>query len=175
MARFYRKRACFESGQRLSVSDVLEVWDRVAKGTPFPEDDRSFQIRLPTSQLVTVTADRRHFGGYQRYFRCPRTGRRARVLYRPYGASYFASQRHWKGRAAYASQFLDAVGRAHAKIQRCEARLDWNEDNQAYYRPRYMHWRTFDAICAKMDAADNALNRHLQNKLPRLLNKLHAT
>jgi hypothetical protein len=55
-----------------------------------------------------------------------------------------------------------------------EARLDWSEDDRAYYRPRYMDQSTFGAICAKMDAADNALNRHLQAKLPRLLNRLQA-
>src|SRR5829696_8259871 len=37
----------------------------------------------------------RHFGGRQWYIICPSTSRRVRVLYRPLGASWFASRHAW--------------------------------------------------------------------------------
>jgi len=46
-------------------------------------------------ELVT---EARHFGGRQWYFLCPRTGRRASVLWKPPGARTFASRQHWAGR-----------------------------------------------------------------------------
>jgi hypothetical protein len=46
-------------------------------------------------QSFRLTARERHFGGRQWYVICPRTWKRVRVLYRPGGASWFASRHAW--------------------------------------------------------------------------------
>ena len=75
-------------------------------------------------QSFALVSSRRHFGGRQWYVICPRTGRRVRVLFRPSGATCFAS-RHACGtrRVAYASQFLDPIGRAWRTKANVKARL----------------------------------------------------
>src|SRR4051812_44289124 len=66
----------------------------------------------PCEQSFSLVSEARHFGGLQWYVICPRTRRRVRVLFRPLGATFFASRYAWGRRAAYASQFLDPIGRA---------------------------------------------------------------
>ena len=65
-------------------------------------------LHLPYGeQTIEVTAVARPFGGYQWYWRCPMTGSRCAVLWKPHGRDLFASQRYWRGRRmAYGSQFL---------------------------------------------------------------------
>jgi hypothetical protein len=63
----------------------------------------SFQGRQQTFSLMSSP---RQFGGLQWYVVCPKTRRSVRVLYRPLGATLFASRHAWGRRAAYASQFL---------------------------------------------------------------------
>ena len=89
--------------------------------------DLSFQEGQQTFSLVS---EPRHFGGLQWYVVCSRTGRRARVLYRPLGATFFASRHAWGHRAAYASQFLDPIGRAWRTKAKVKAALlaDENPD-----------------------------------------------
>jgi hypothetical protein len=60
-------------------------------------------------ETLPLVSSPTHFGGLQRYVNCPRSRRRARVLYKPLGAALFASRHAWGRRAAYASQFLDLV------------------------------------------------------------------
>ena len=54
---------------------------------------------------------------------CPKTWRRVRVLYRPAGATSFASRHAWPRQVAYAPQFLDATGRAWRTKAKVNARL----------------------------------------------------
>ncbi len=67
----------------------------------------SFGDRQQTSSLVSSP---RHFGGLQWYVVCPKSKRKVRVLFRPLGATFFASRHAWGRSAAYASQFLHPIG-----------------------------------------------------------------
>ena len=56
----------------------------------------SMRLRLRSlDQSIDLVALPRHFGGFQWYFICPMTGRRASTLWMPPGASCFASRQAW--------------------------------------------------------------------------------
>jgi len=123
--------------------------------------DLSFQGQQQTFSLMSES---RHFGGLQWYAICPRTGRRVRVLYRPLGATYFASRHAWGRRAAYASQFLDPIGRAWRTKAKVKAALLEDEDSDEWDlppKPNGMRWATYEKGVARYDAAEEMLDAQL--------------
>ncbi len=131
----------------------------------------SFQGRQQTFSLVS---EPRHFGGWQWYVVCPKSGRKARVLYRPLGATFFASRYAWGRRAAYASQFLDPIGRAWRTKAKVKARLLGDSDPDEWDlppKPKGMRWATYQKWEAKYDAAEEALDLHCGLALARLVGR----
>ena len=129
----------------------------------------SFQEQRQTFALVSSP---RHFGGLQWYVICPRTGRRVRVLFRPSGATSFASRHAWGRRAAYASQFLDPVGRAWRTKAKLKAKLLGDEDPDEWDlspKPKGMRWATYERWVERYDAAEDALDAHCALALARLI------
>ena len=132
----------------------------------------SFQGRQQSFSLVS---EPRHFGGLQWYAICPRTGRRVRVLYRPLGATFFASRHAWGRRAAYASQFLDPIGRAWRTKAKVKAALLGDEDPDEWDlppKPKGMRWATYERWVAKYDAAEEMLDAQLVMAAARLMKRL---
>jgi len=130
---------------------------------------------LGQQQVFSLVSEPRHFGGLQWYAICPRTGRRIRVLYRPLGATFFASRHAWGSRAAYASQFLDPIGRAWRTKAKVKAALLGDEDPDEWDvppRPKGMRWATYERWVAKYDAAEDMLNAHLVMATARLMKRL---
>jgi hypothetical protein len=116
----------------------------------------------------------RHFGGQQWYVICPKTSKRVRVLYKPGGAPGFASRHAWGRRAAYASQFLDPIGRAWRTKTKVKARVLGDADPDEWDlppRPKHMRRRTYQRWEAKYDAAEGALDDHLCLNLARLMSR----
>jgi len=74
-------------------------------------------------QVIRLAAYPRPFGGQQWYFICPVSQRRCSVVWRPAGASRFASASAWKRHAAYASQFQSPRDRAISAAQKIRTRL----------------------------------------------------
>jgi len=74
-------------------------------------------------QWIDLEGARRHFGGCQWYFLCPTTGRRASVLWKPPGATRFASRQAWPRQVAYGSQFQTPHDRALSGVQNVLDRL----------------------------------------------------
>jgi hypothetical protein len=125
-------------------------------------------------QSFTLTSRGRHFGGRQWYIVCPHTARNVRVLYRPGGAPRFSSRHAWGRRAAYASQFLDPVGRAWRTQAKVKARLIADEDPDLWDlppKPKRMRQRTYDYWEARYDEAEDVLDGHLCSAVARLLNR----
>jgi hypothetical protein len=123
------------------------------------------------SQSFSLVADPGHFGGLQWYAICPRTGRRVRVLYRPLGATFFASRHAWGRRAAYASQFLDPIGGAWRTKAKVKAALLGDEDPDEWDlppKPRGMRWATYERWAARNYAAEDMLNAQLMLAAGRL-------
>jgi hypothetical protein len=126
-------------------------------------------------QSFSLVADPRHFGGLQWYAICPKIGRRVRVLYRPLGAAYFASRYVWGCRAAYASQFLDPIGRAWRTKAKVKAALLGDADPDKWDvppKPKGMRWATYGRWVAKYDAAEELLDAQLVRAAARLMKRL---
>ena len=94
------------------------------------------------------------------------------MRYRPLGASSFASRHACVRRAAYASQFLDPIGRAWRIKAKVKARLIGDEDPDEWDlppKPKGMRWATYEKWEAKYDAAEEALDAHCSLALARLM------
>jgi hypothetical protein len=128
-----------------------------------------------TRQTFSLMSSPRHFGGLQWYAVCPKAARWVRVLYRPLGATFFASRHAWGRRAAYASQFLDPVGRAWRTKAKVKAALLGDEDSDEWDlppKPKGMHWATYEQWVAKYDAAEEMLDAQLIMAAARLMKRL---
>jgi hypothetical protein len=98
-----------------------------------------------------------------------------RVLCRPLGATFFASRHHWGRRAAYASQFLDPIGRAWRTKAKVKAALLRDEDPDEWDlppKPRGMHWATYERWVARYDAAEELLDARLVLAAARLMKRI---
>jgi len=111
-------------------------------------------------QRLALIGIARHFGGRQWYVTCPMTRKRVRVLYRPPGATFFASRHAWGRKVAYASQFLDPIGRAERTKAKVKARLLGDADPDEWDlppRPKGMRSKTYERWEAKYDRAEEAI------------------
>jgi hypothetical protein len=131
-------------------------------------------LQVPgVDQTIALEWQRRPFGGKQWYFRCPLSGHRASILYRPRGMPNFACQKYWRRRCAYSSQFLTAYDRAHRNIARIEARLSQvnpkGEEDGLLYRPKNMREATFQRLWAELDRNEDILNERLVRVAARLM------
>ena len=97
-------------------------------------------------QTFTLASRPRHFGGRQWYFVCPSMARMVSVLWRPYGATAFASRQAWGRRVAYGSQFETPHDRALTRAQNGRRRLSGSASLADFHpaRPKGMHWRTYE-------------------------------
>jgi hypothetical protein len=113
-----RQRACLEQGLSLNLNVLarlgiirygeLVINNPITWGVP-PEYSLTgtisaelightgwLQIQIGKNiQRIEVVSEARHFGGRQRYFVCPTTGRKVSVLWRPPGADEFPSRQTW--------------------------------------------------------------------------------
>ena len=96
-----------------------------------------------------------HLGGRRAWFRCPARGcgRRVVILY---GGSIFAC-RHCR-RLAYECQRESDDDRASRRADTIRRRLGWEPGilNGDGWKPKGMHWRTYESLKAEHDAYVNA-------------------
>ncbi|MEH2501547.1 hypothetical protein V1290_000358 [Bradyrhizobium sp. AZCC 1578] len=115
--------------------------------------------RIP--QEIKLAAQPRNFGGQQWYFVCPITGRLASVVWRPPGASIFASRHAWATQVAYLSQFGTWIDRAHLGKAKVTARLLANcnpESCSPPPRPKGMRLQTYGRLAARFVAYQSKLD-----------------
>ena len=87
------------------------------------------------------------FGGRRQWFRCPKCGRRCRILY---GDSRFRCRRCH--RLSYSSQAESRADRATRAMFKIVRRLDPEEDcNDLPRKPKGMHWRTYDRLAERYE------------------------
>ena len=91
-----------------------------------------------------------HFGGQRPWFLCPasRCGRRVAILY---SGEIFACRHCY--RLAYPSQRETPGDRAARRADWIRERLDWEPGilNGKGFKPKGMHWRTFERLTAEHD------------------------
>lgn len=110
-------------------------------------------------ERIRLTVTRPRYGGQRWWFICPRTGCRARVLYRPRGTQMFASRLAY--RLAYRSQRQTDVDRLIARARIVRQKLNDNEidllSTPECPKPKGMHWSTYCRLTEEADAFTQAL------------------
>lgn len=185
-----RQRAYLDRGIRLDINELIRggirsgnhrldatIGGSASKGlltVRMEEPARFLRFQFQDfDQTIGLTIVPRPFGGVQWYFFCPMMGDRASVLWMPRGQNAFASQRYWQMRGrAYRSQFLTPVDRAERGIERLEAKLIYNETDEMMYKPKRMRLKTYDRICARLDAYEALRDERLIQMVARLTARL---
>lgn len=186
-----RYRACLEQGLRLDLNRLARQgfvlrggrsgpkgirWsytytdEHIASGTieagmGYPPEGW-FRIRVGSlNQMLDLVAQPRRFGGYQWYFRCPRTHRLASVMWMPVGGRTFASRQAWGRQVAYASQFETWHGRALTMAHELRTKLGGPEyagiGNGDPPKPKWMRWATYNRIMDRADRYEGIADQRL--------------
>ncbi len=105
-----------------------------------------------------------HFGGKRPWFLCPAVGceRRVAILY---GETVFACRHCYE--LAYASQQEVSYDRAARKLNKIREKLGWEPGflNGNGWKPKGMHWKTFEKLVCKHDAYIDISLRGISQKL----------
>ena len=111
-------------------------------------DDAERQSITCTLQLVTLP---RHYGGRIWYFVCPYTGKRARKLYKWARIDWFCHRTAIKPKPTYACQRVGGSDRIMAQRWALRRKLgdDYSDLFGEPYKPKWMHWRTFERYAAR--------------------------
>jgi hypothetical protein len=137
-----------------------------------PDDGVLHHLFGQQPHKIGLVAYDRHFGGLQWYALCPISGRKARVLYRPPGAQFFASRHAWRGQVAYASQFEDVVARAWRTKAKIKARTLGGADPDEWDlppKPKWIRRATYERLEARYDRAEERLDAELAKAAARFL------
>jgi hypothetical protein len=121
-------------------------------------------------QKIHMVARPRHFGGYQWFFICPDTMRRAMVIWMPPRADHFASRQAWGRQVAYTSQFASPVQRAHLGKAKINSRLCGGFDPDGRHlppKPKGMRWHTYERAVEKFDRYQEILDQGIRRALQR--------
>jgi hypothetical protein len=180
-----RKRVCLEQGLRLEINflarlGVIEFgnltirhrvsWknasEEIAVGLVSAQligHSGWLEIRIDgASQSIEVISQGRYFGGAQRYFICPATGRKASVLWRPPGATEFRSRLGWGRSVAYITQIGSWVDRAHRGKEKIRNLLSGDRISNALVgdmppKPKWMRTKTYRKYAELSQQYESAL------------------
>lgn len=196
-----RQRVMLESGLKLSLPglmrDGLLVPNSMCSGTlrwtnTYTGDEvASFAyqagfnsphlawLRLQSNRLdqtIQLVSEPRYFGGRQWYFRCPKTWRKASVLWMPPGAKEFSCRQRWGRQVAYSSQFETWFDRACTGSRRLRRRLDQRGifdvvGDMLPPKPKGMRWQTYNRICDRIEHYDGLTEDRTLVLVARLLSK----
>lgn len=193
-----RTRVCLEDGLKLDLDSLARrgfikfgdniglrgitwhhaYWGPIASGLIRADmrDSNDAWLSIESKGLVqriTLAAQARHFGGRQWFFVCPVRGRRARVLWRPPGASRFCSRQVWRRQVAYHTQFLSPTERIWAAKHKLNKRLcrlggldadDWDFPP----KPKWMRWKTYERWQDKFEKHEDVLDGEILKAVSRL-------
>jgi len=101
-----------------------------------------------------------HFGGFRWWWRCPRSGRRVRVLCLPPGETMFVARTMY--RLPYRSQRETHIQRSHDRLRRLYGKLDGNYqyfEDPIPERPKGMHRRTYERLAGAIERAEDEHDR----------------
>lgn len=144
----------------------------------------SLTLQYDVQHATAATGPQRHsvqmvstpcrFGGWRWWLLCPATGRRAVKLYLPNGGRRFLSRAGY--RLAYQSQRETVTGRAWRAIRKVDARLGvpGGVDRDAIPKPKWMRWPTFERLCDRRGAAQDAIDDDLIRVVDRMAHQLRC-
>lgn len=107
----------------------------------------------PVEQVIRFSYTTCHFGGFRKWFFCPRCNARVVAVY---GAGKRFLCRHCYG-LNYSSQHENMADRMMRKARKIRKRLgaDNNLTIPIFFKPKNMHWRTFERLKAEADYAND--------------------
>jgi hypothetical protein len=173
----WHTRRWTRSGESEPSAEVeLRIELRSSDGTAWLRYDieRATRLTGPQHFPVSMVATPCRFGGQRWWWICPASGARVSKLYLPNGGDRFLSRGRGAYRLAYASQRQGATGRMHARSSKLYRRL--GADYGSHYggcppKPKGMHWRTYDAICDRLQVESDGLNLGLARVVERLMRR----
>lgn len=142
------------------LSSVCIRLTYTAKGTPM--DYRLWLERTPC-----------HFGGFRWWWRCPRSGRRVRVLCLPPGETMFVARAVY--RLPYRSQRERPIQRSHDRLRRLYRKIGGTYqyfEDPTPARPKGMHRRTYERLVQAVERAEVEHDRVWLAGSQRLLQRL---
>jgi hypothetical protein len=131
--------------------------------------DHVSQKTGPQDYPVSMIATPCRFGGQRWWWICPTTHKRVSNLYLPNGGDRFLSRSAY--RLAYVSQRQGPTGRIHERSRTLYARLGADYRRLSWEwppKPKGMHTRTYEGICARLEAEANGLGMGLTRVVERL-------
>jgi hypothetical protein len=93
-----------------------------------------------------------NYGGHRIWWLCPRCQKRRAVIYGGGRDGRFGCRGCM--RLAYSVEALGRYHRLQRKADKLGARLLESDDGKQWLKPKGMHWRTFDALCERIAAAE---------------------
>jgi len=131
--------------------------------------DHVSQKTGPQDYPVSMVARPCGFGGQRWWWICPTTLKRVANLYLPNGGDRFLSRSAYG--LCYLSQRQAPTGRMHERSRKLYVKLGADFRGMSWelpLKPKGMHWRTYEAICARLEMEANGLDRGLAQLVERL-------
>lgn len=118
----------------------------------------------PVRQAITLAYTPCHYGGSKPWFLCPQCGRRVAVLV--LGGQFFLCRHCYH--LPYASQCETPLDRGYRKVRKIHEKVGANLNLTAPIRnkPKGMHWRTFERLCAAERGAQAQVLHRIRAMLP---------
>lgn len=149
--RYLRKRGMLTSGSMGSLS--WSRGDESAGYIRYRAHEASLELDYKFSdgdgewrsvnEHVWLVKQGQPYGGFRKFFLCPRCHRRCMVLY---GGAYFRCRKCYG--LAYASQNEDAADRTRRTAEKIRVRLGGTADLDEPFpeKPKGMHWKTYQRL-----------------------------
>jgi hypothetical protein len=134
--------------------------------------DRDTGRRKAITCAITLSSIPLHYGGRRWYMHCPSTGRRAQTLHKWNGIPQFCHRSAIRPKPTYASQRVSGSDRIMAQRWAIRRKLGdtFSDLFGEPYKPKRMHWRTFQRYAdydAKLAARENVFLLRLLGRLQR--------
>jgi hypothetical protein len=110
-----------------------------------------------------------NYGGHRIWWLCPRCQHRRAVIYGGGNDGRFGCRGCM--RLAYGVEAMGRYHRLQRKADKLEARLLESDDGKQWLKPKGMHWRTFNALVDRANAAALAADRALCASLAPILRR----
>jgi hypothetical protein len=124
---------------------------------------------------IELEVTRPNYGGVRWWFRCPKSGRRVRVLYNPGFGDIFASRQAWG--LAYQSQRISPERRADERSLKAQRKLNVRDpcllDMPYCPKPKWMRWKTHQRLVGVIQQSCDMNMRYMVRRWGNVLDDMH--
>ena len=138
--------------QDASVSYAVDLQEHGGTLTlSYTAPDRDTGERASITCPIALSSIPLHYGGRRWYMHCPLTGRRAQTLHKWNGIAKFCHRTAIRPKPTYASQRTSGSDRILAQRWAIRRKLGdtYSDLFGEPYKPKRMHWRTFEKYAAR--------------------------